>query len=138
MAGISQRFIRELHMPVIIGEFGCLNTSPEDERAEYIEYFVRAAKSRGIKLIVFDDGWNFRLLDRRNLVWEDEKMLDALFCDAEPMEEPELYLPASYYGDSVVLPDDFPQTLPVRFAVVFSALLSFLTVLLNTLSGMIG
>ncbi len=136
MAGISQRFIKELHMPVIIGEFGCLNTSPEEERAEYIEYFVKAAKSRGIKLIVFDDGWNFRLLDRRSLVWEDEKMLDALFCDAEPQNGPEWYLPASYHNGSVVFPDGYLCGIPARIAAVFSAFRSFAAAMFDSIGGM--
>ena len=135
MAGLSQRFIKELHMPVIIGEFGCLNTSPADERAEYIEYFVKAAKSRGIKLIVFDDGWNFRLLDRRNLVWEDEKMLDALFCDVEQRKGPELYLPAGYRSGSVVFPDSFLCGVPARVAAMFSAFRSFVAAMFDSIGG---
>ena len=136
MAGIAQRFHKELNVPVIIGEFGCLNTSPEDERAEYIEYFVKAAKSRGIKLIVFDDGWNFRLLDRRNLIWEDEKMFDALFCDVEPQKGPEWYLPAAYKNDSVVFPDGYLCGVPARIAEMFSAFRSYIASLLDRFGGL--
>ena len=78
MKGIKTRFIDELGIPVIIGEFGVVKRPPESERIEYIDFYVKTAKKYGIGLVVFDDGSDFAIFDRDTLTWPYEGIIDAL------------------------------------------------------------
>jgi endoglucanase len=59
-------------IPVVMGEFGAMNKDNEAVRAEWAEFYVRYAKSKGIPCIWWDnggftgDGELFGLLDRRS------------------------------------------------------------------------
>ena len=75
---VKKRFIDELGIPVIIGEFGVVDRPPESERIEYIDFYVKTAKKYGIGLIVFDDGGDFTIFDRDTLTWPYESLVDAL------------------------------------------------------------
>lgn len=75
---MKTRFMDELGIPVIIGEFGVANRAPESERREYLEFYAQTAKKYGIKLVVFDAGSDFTLLDRRNLTWPYQSLVDVL------------------------------------------------------------
>ena len=78
MKGIKTRFIDELGIPVIIGEFGVVKRPPESERIEYIDFYVKTAKKYGIGLVVFDDGSDFAIFDRDTLTWPYESIIDTL------------------------------------------------------------
>jgi endoglucanase len=65
-------------IPVIMGEFGALNRNNEDARAEWAEYYVSYAKSKGIPCFWWDDGGNFKLLNRSNDTFYFPKIKDAL------------------------------------------------------------
>lgn len=68
-----------LGIPVIVGEFGTVNRVEESERAEYIRFYADTANDLGIKLIIFDDGWDFTVFDRKTLSWPYESIIKALF-----------------------------------------------------------
>ena len=70
-------------IPVIIGEFGTVNRVVEEERAEYVGYYAKAADENGIKLIIFDDGGDFTVFDRTTLSWPYETIIEALFQEQE-------------------------------------------------------
>jgi endoglucanase len=53
-------------IPVIIGEFGAINRNNESTRAEWAEFYVSYAKSKNIPCFWWDDGGNFKLLNRGN------------------------------------------------------------------------
>lgn len=86
MEGIKKRFIDELKIPVMIGEFGVVDRSSEEEREEYIGYYSKAASDRGIKLVIFDDGWEFTVFERTDLSWPYEKVIQALLTKGESVE----------------------------------------------------
>ena len=65
-------------IPVILGEFGSLKRNPEGTRAEWAEYYVSYAKSKGIKGFWWDDGGNFRIFDRNKNSFESPQVRDAL------------------------------------------------------------
>ena len=69
----------KLGVPVVIGEFGVCDRTEESERAEYIRYYAEASSSRGIKLILFDDGSAITVFDRANCTWKYPAVVDALF-----------------------------------------------------------
>ena len=58
-------------IPVIIGEFGAVNKDNESERAEWVSYYINAAKEIGVPCIWWDngavkgDGENFGMIDRK-------------------------------------------------------------------------
>ena len=65
-------------MPVIFGEFGALNKNNEAARAAWAEYYVNYAGSKGIPCFWWDDGGNFRLLNRNNNTFYYPSICDAL------------------------------------------------------------
>jgi len=83
-------------IPVIIGEMGALNRDNIDARAEWAEFFVSQAASRGMPSIWWDNGtagvtmehewgWEetFGLLDRRSNQFVHPEIIDALMRATE-------------------------------------------------------
>lgn len=69
-------------IPAIIGEFGSVNKNNESDRIKHMEYYVKAAKQRGITCFIWDNGVkdgesNFGLLDRKNGSWYFKSIVDA-------------------------------------------------------------
>ena len=74
-------------IPVIIGEFGCVNKADDSVREEYFSYYISAAKSCGIKCFVWDNGSltgdsAFGILTRSTLSW-NSKIIDGIMNGAE-------------------------------------------------------
>ena len=69
----------------IIGEFGAENKDNAAERAEYYEYYIRAAAERGIPCFVWDNGPedSYGLLDRDNCTWYDQNIIDGIMRAAQ-------------------------------------------------------
>ena len=71
---LKQKFI-DKGIPVIIDEFGCVNAADAATRSSYYTYYVSAAKSKGIKCFVWDNGKmsgesSFGIFNRGALAWE--------------------------------------------------------------------
>ncbi len=69
-------------VPAIIGEFGAVNKNNDNDRVKHMEYYIKAAKQRGITCIVWDNGVKegesaFGLLDRKNNSWYFKNVVDA-------------------------------------------------------------
>jgi endoglucanase len=65
-------------IPVIIGEFGAFNRNNDQARAEWAEYYTSYARSKEIPCFWWDDGGNFRLLNRGNNSFYFPVIKDAL------------------------------------------------------------
>jgi endoglucanase len=71
-------------IPVILGEFGAMNKNNTADRAEWAEFYVGSAKSKGIPCIWWDngatsgDGELFGLLDRRANNFTYPEIVEAL------------------------------------------------------------
>jgi endoglucanase len=65
-------------IPVIFGEFGALNKNNEQTRAAWAEYYVKYAKSKGIPCFWWDDGGDFKLLNRGSNTFYYPAIKDAL------------------------------------------------------------
>lgn len=63
---------------VVIGEFGWTDRINLENLAVKAEFYVETAESFGIPCIVWDNGGDFRLLDRRNLQWEYPEYVEAI------------------------------------------------------------
>ena len=101
LQGVKKRFIDELGVPVLIGEFGIVDRAPEDERAEYIGFYSQKAQGYGLELCYFDDGSDFAIIDRSLLFWTQDAIIKALFLE----EVPEVDAPVV---DPVQPPEELP------------------------------
>lgn len=64
--------------PVVMGEWGSIGLLANAiERTKHAEYFAQACLSKGIVPVVWDDGGDFGLIDRRNFVWNFGTIADA-------------------------------------------------------------
>lgn len=81
--GLQSRYISK-GIPVIIGEFGALNKNNESERAEWVEFYLKAADSYGIPCVWWDNnafngsGENFGLLNRNTLQVQYPDLMAAI------------------------------------------------------------
>ena len=71
---LKQKFI-DKGIPVIIDEFGCVNAADAATRSSYYTYYISAAKAKGIKCFVWDNGKmsgesSFGIFNRGALSWE--------------------------------------------------------------------
>ena len=92
MENLNELFISQ-GTPVIIGEFGAMNRDNEEERCEWAEYYITAAKQYGIVCCWWDnhsysgDGENFGLLvtNGLNFSWQYpdlvETMINAAYAE---------------------------------------------------------
>lgn len=63
---------------VVIGEFGWTDRVNLENLAEKAKFYVKTAEDFGIPCIVWDNGGDFRLLDRRTLQWEYPEYVEAI------------------------------------------------------------
>ena len=80
-AELKEKFV-DKGIPVIIGEFGCVNASESTVRNEYYNYYISSAKTNGIKCFVWDNGKasgesSFGILNRSSLSWNTD-ILDGI------------------------------------------------------------
>ena len=72
---IIETYFIDNGIPVVMGETGALHRempdggSNEAERVKWAEHYVAGLKDLGAAVILWDDGGNFELLDRRALEW---------------------------------------------------------------------
>lgn len=80
---------KKKNLPLIIGEFGTINKNNEIDRALYTAFFVKEAKKRGIKCVLWDNNLetafmphSFAQFDRTRLIWRYPMILKALIENA--------------------------------------------------------
>lgn len=65
-------------LPVIMGEWGSIGLlANATERFKHADYFAEACIDIGIVPVVWDDGGDFGLINRRNFVWDFPTVADA-------------------------------------------------------------
>ncbi|MFC7290156.1 glycoside hydrolase family 5 protein [Hirschia litorea] len=64
-------------VPIFLGEFGVINTVPQDERVKWTEAYRKAAEENGIGWCLWDFGAAFSIYDTQTERWE-KPLLDAL------------------------------------------------------------
>ena len=75
---IRDKWILQEQRPVILGEWGAVDKNNLDVREGYYEFYVSESTARGLLPIVWDDGGNFRMLDRTNLNWHFPTLADII------------------------------------------------------------
>ena len=89
LMGLLDELFLDKGIPVIIGEFGAMNKSNEEERVEWAEYYISTAKAHGVPCIWWDngafdsDGENFGLIDRIHLTFPYPELLKTLVENAQ-------------------------------------------------------
>ncbi|HRR76063.1 MAG TPA: cellulase family glycosylhydrolase [Ruminococcus sp.] len=73
-------------IPVIIDEFGCVNSSAESIRSSYYNFYISSAKKQGIKCFVWDNGLSsgsgsYAIFNRSSLTW-DTNILNSIISAA--------------------------------------------------------
>jgi len=66
---IHNKWIVQEQHPVILGEWGAVDKNNLNTREAYYQFYVEQSTARGLLPIVWDDGGNFRMLNRHDLVW---------------------------------------------------------------------
>lgn len=83
------KFLLQKDVPVIVTEFGAVNKGNSEEVLKWLADYLDSMNRYGIKCVWWDNGIysgsgeKFGLLDRRNLTWFDQELVDALVEDAE-------------------------------------------------------
>ena len=67
---VRQKWVVEEGRPVILGEWGTIESNPIQSRLDYAGFYASEAAKRDLLTIVWDDGGMFRLYDRHNLSWD--------------------------------------------------------------------
>ena len=73
-------------IPVIIGEFGSVNKNNTEDRVQCVTDYLTAAKETGVPCVWWDNGAvvgngeNFGLLNRRDLMWFNNDVVDAIMA----------------------------------------------------------
>lgn len=77
---IHQKWVVEEGRPIILGEWGAVDKSNLSVREEYYEFYVSESTERGLLPVVWDDGGNFRMLDRANLTWHFQSLAETIIA----------------------------------------------------------
>lgn len=70
-------------VPIIVGEYGSMDKNNTKDRASHAGYFVSAGEKQGINCFLWDDGGNYKLLDRNNCKWVNDDIVKAITGSAE-------------------------------------------------------
>jgi len=73
----SNQFVSK-GIPVIWGEFGAINKNNEPARAIWAKYYVSYAFNKGMKCVWWDDGGDYKILNRSNNTFLYPQIVDAL------------------------------------------------------------
>lgn len=73
-------------VPVIIGEFGCVDKDNNEERMSWAKYYLKVCGEYGIKCFWWDNGSAYRLFSRRDLKVAQKDLLGTLVFAAKGEE----------------------------------------------------
>lgn len=69
-------------VPVIIGEFGCINSRRMVERQTWLQHYVETCYKYGIKCFWWDNGSDYRIFNRNNMKVCEPDMLAIMLTEA--------------------------------------------------------
>lgn len=73
-------------IPVIVGEFGCVDKENREERLSWAKYFMETCRKYGIKCFWWDNGSGYKLINRRSLQVSQKDLLGMLVATAKGEE----------------------------------------------------
>ena len=74
---INKLFIQK-GIPVILTEFGCVDKDNTEERMKWAKFYKTTARKNGVACMWWDDGGDFRLLERENKCWIYPELVNIL------------------------------------------------------------
>lgn len=74
---LAQRF-QPTHTPVVVTEFGCVDRGNLPDRLAWTKAFLSAANRYGVNCIWWDEGANYRLVDRNTNQWICPELMETL------------------------------------------------------------
>lgn len=74
---MNTHFIKK-NVPVIITEFGCTDKDNLDSRIKWLQFYKEQANAAGITYIWWDNGENYRIMDREKYEWTFPEIKDVL------------------------------------------------------------
>lgn len=81
---LRQKWIVKEKRPLILGEWATrTDATPLANRIEYAKFYVEEATKRGLLTVLWDDGGNHTLLNRRTLQWVSQEQADAIIESAK-------------------------------------------------------
>jgi hypothetical protein len=84
------------NIPVFLGEFGSLKKCDFNSRMRHYRAYVEFSQKYGFACMAWDDGGNFRIMERQQKGWDEVK--DILICTNSGSPVPS----ASIYKDSII------------------------------------
>ncbi len=69
LARIHAKWGIERGRAIMLTEFGAINKSNLEDRVNYVQFYTSEAFKLGMKTVIWDDGGNFGLFNRKNLTW---------------------------------------------------------------------
>lgn len=75
------KYLVSNNIPTIIGEFGCVDKGNLEQRIAYADLFTKTAASYGIKCFWWDNGGDFKMIDRNTNKWITPEVLTALLAN---------------------------------------------------------
>ena len=82
---LYETFVKQ-DIPVIIGEFGCVEKNNADQRLSWTQYYVQHCIEYGIKCFWWDNGSQYKLFNRRTLNITEPELLNAMLAAANGEE----------------------------------------------------
>lgn len=73
-------------IPVVIGEFGCVDKDNIQERLSWAKYYVESCRKYGFKCFWWDNGGAYRLINRRSMQVAQRDLLGMLVATAKGEE----------------------------------------------------
>lgn len=73
-------------IPVIVGEFGCVDKDNAGARQAWAKYYVETCRDYGIKCFWWDNGTAYKLFNRRNLIVSEPDLLGTMAAAAKGEE----------------------------------------------------
>lgn len=82
LKALKERFV-DNGIPVIIGEFGCVDKGNEEARVSWAQYFVETAEKAGLKCFWWDNGVEFVIFSRKTLKLVQPNILGVIMAAIE-------------------------------------------------------
>lgn len=106
-------YSKEFDVPFVVGEFGAQSKNNDKERAEYAAFFVSEGAKVGVKCFWWDNGADFKIIDRTTGEATAPEVVKALVDNAEgdydanePDTEASTAVKGDANGDGAVTPAD--------------------------------
>ena len=72
------------NIPVFLGEFGSLRECDFNSRMRHYRAYVELAQKYGFAAVAWDDGGNFRIMERQQKKWDEVKDILIHTCANSP------------------------------------------------------